>query len=82
MLADAGSWNPRRDTKLQRLHELITRDHTHDKVLVFSQFADTVEYLTAQLRDGSAERPALERLEGVTGNSENPTASGRSLSAR
>ena len=74
VLSDAGAWNPRRDTKLQRLHELITRDHTHDKVLVFSQFADTVDYLTAQLRDGSAERPGLERLEGVTGNSENPTA--------
>ena len=74
VLADAGAWDPRRDTKLRRLQELLTRDHPHDKVLVFSQFADTVDYLTAQLQDGSADRPALERLEGVTGNSENPTA--------
>ena len=80
VLASAGAWAPSRDTKLQRLRELLTRDHPQDKVLVFSQFADTVEYLTAQLRDGSADCPAIERLEGVTGNSENPTAAARRFS--
>ncbi len=74
VLAEAGEWEPRHDTKLQRLHDLLTRDHPEDKVLVFSQFADTVDYLTEQLRDGATERPALEQLEGVTGNSESPTA--------
>ena len=74
VLADAGEWEPRHDTKLQRLHDVLTRDHPDDKVLVFSQFADTVDYLTAQLQDGSAERPAIDQLEAVTGNSENPTS--------
>ncbi len=74
VLAESGKWDPRRDTKLRRLHELLTRDHPSDKVLVFSQFADTVDYVTAQLRGGFADGPAVERLEGVTGDSENPTA--------
>ena len=80
VLADAGPWDPNRDTKLQRLRELLTRDHPYDKVLVFSQFADTVDYVTAQLRDGATSRPAVEKLEGVTGNSENPTAAARRFS--
>lgn len=74
VLADAGEWEPRHDTKLQRLHDVLSRDHPDDKVLVFSQFADTVDYLTTELQDGSAERPAVDQLEAVTGNSENPTA--------
>src|SRR3712207_7777033 len=38
------------------------------KVLVFTQFADTVGYLTEQLK-----RRGVDSLEGVTGDSENPT---------
>ena len=49
-------------------------------MLVFSQFADTVDYLAAQLRNGSTEGPAIEGLEGVTGNSENPTAAAQRFS--
>ena len=80
LLADAGSWDPSRDAKLSRLHRLLTADHPHEKVLVFSQFADTVDYLTAQLTDGTGERSTIERLEGVTGNSKNPTAAARRFS--
>ena len=80
VLADAGSWEPSRDAKLSRLHQLLAADHPHEKVLVFSQFADTVDYLTAQLADGTVERPAIERLEGVTGNSNNPTDAARRFS--
>ena len=80
ILADAGPWDPNRDAKLRRLRQLLTRDHPQDKVLVFSQFADTVDYLTAQLRDGSADHPAIERLDGVTGNSKNPTSAAQRFS--
>jgi ERCC4-related helicase len=50
--------------------------HRHEKVLVFSQFADTVEYLTGELR-----RRGVQRKRGVTGDAPDPlrwrTASAR-----
>jgi len=44
-----GEWDPRKDTKLRLLEELIVKSHPKEKVLVFSQFADTVEYLLKEL---------------------------------
>ena len=46
----AGEWNPDEDAKLDALHALLTRMHPDDKVLVFTQFADTALYLGEQLR--------------------------------
>jgi len=62
-------WNPADDTKLRALHHLITELHPAEKILVFTQFADTAAYLAAelQMRGVSALRP-------VTGNSDDPTA--------
>ena len=42
-------WKPERDAKLAKLHELIVDKHPHKKIIVFTQFADTVSYLTEQL---------------------------------
>ena len=39
----AGDWNPAKDQKLAELQKLLTKKHPNEKVLVFSQFADTVE---------------------------------------
>ncbi|MBZ0315263.1 MAG: NgoFVII family restriction endonuclease [Anaerolineae bacterium] len=64
----SGGWNPDEDTKLQALFDLIARRHSNEKVLVFSQFADTVRYLEYEL----AER-GVDQLMGVTGQSSNPT---------
>jgi superfamily II DNA/RNA helicase len=50
------------------LFELLTQTHPSEKVLVFTQFADTVNYLTAELK-----RMGLKQMEGVTGDNENPT---------
>lgn len=63
-----GSWDSSLDKKLQSLHELLTVTHPNEKVLVFTQFADTVSYLTDALRS-----LGVEKLRGVTGESENPT---------
>ncbi len=63
-----GSWDPDKDRKLDELERLLTIEHPDKKVLVFTQFADTVGYLTEQLKDRG-----VDRLEGVTGDSENPT---------
>lgn len=69
ILADCGEWSAAADAKLDALDDLLRRQHPTDKVLIFSQFADTVDYLAAQLR-----QRGLERVAGVTGVSGDPTA--------
>jgi superfamily II DNA or RNA helicase len=69
VLGLCGDWDPAADAKLQALVALLRDQHPSDKVLVFSQFADTVRYLEAQL-----EAHAIERMAGATGYSSDPTA--------
>jgi superfamily II DNA or RNA helicase len=69
VLKHAGTWDTARDAKLQALLRLLAEKHPQQKVLVFSQFADTVEYLEAQLR-----ARGVASVAGVTGDTENPTA--------
>lgn len=68
VLKKAGDWSAARDAKLQALVSLLTVQHSEDKVLVFSQFADTVEYLTEHLK-----ARGLRAVEGVTGDTFDPT---------
>ena len=49
VLVQAGGWHPERDTKLQALRQLVAQEHPREKVLVFSQFADTASYLGEHL---------------------------------
>jgi len=42
-------WQPLTDRKLQALYSLITDKHKHDKIIVFTQFADTANYLYTEL---------------------------------
>ncbi|MDD5675055.1 MAG: helicase-related protein, partial [Chitinivibrionales bacterium] len=64
----AGNWEPGNDAKLLALKELIEETHPKEKVLVFSQFADTIRYLGRQLKE-----MGIKRLAAVTGGSDNPT---------
>ena len=75
ILKEHGSWQPRRDAKLGALHALLTKTYPEHKVLVFSQFADTVRYIKEQL-----EARGLEGVAGVTGDSEDPTKSAQRFS--
>ena len=68
LLQTYGAWDPHHDAKLDSLHTLLTETFPDQKVLVFSQFADTVFYLEAQLK-----RRGVQALAGVTGNSADPT---------
>jgi len=68
VLHRCGEWNPARDAKLATLIRLITHTHRGEKLIVFSQFADTVRYLATQLQ-----ARGVDRLVGVTGATENPT---------
>jgi superfamily II DNA or RNA helicase len=69
VLSKAGAWNPKLDTKLDALFNLLTKKHPKEKVLLFTQFADTVYYLESQLK-----ARGLTKIEGVTGDSADPTA--------
>ena len=64
-----GDWNVAEDTKLAALHRLISADHAQEKVLIFSQFADTIRYLQDELN-----RLGTTELEAATGQHDNPTA--------
>ena len=68
LLQTYGTWDPHHDAKLDALHVLLTETFPDQKVLVFSQFADTVYYLEAQLKS-----KGVQALAGVTGNSDDPT---------
>jgi hypothetical protein len=68
VLSKCGEWDPRKDTKLRLLEELIGKSHPKEKVLVFSQFADTVEYLLKEL-----EARGVDHIAGATGDSPDPT---------
>jgi len=68
LLEQSGQWDPHKDAKLQALHKLVTGTHPGEKVLVFTQFADTVYYLESQLKN-----LGVKKLEGVTGDHEDPT---------
>ena len=68
VLNDCGEWVSDNDAKLNALEKLVTESHPHEKVLVFTQFADTVNYLETQLKDRG-----VGKLAGVTGSSSDPT---------
>lgn len=63
-----GPWNEARDTKLKALIDLIRMDHPTDKLLIFTQFADTARYLEEALV-----KAGITSISAVTGQSENPT---------
>jgi superfamily II DNA or RNA helicase len=69
ILHTCGTWDPAKDAKLDALHKLLVRTYPDTKVLVFTQFADTLLYLTRELKGRG-----VQKLEGVSGGTENPTA--------
>ncbi len=69
LLNSFGNWDAGKDAKLNALFDLLTSKHPNDKVLIFSQFADTVHYLERELQ-----KRGLEKVSGVTGDNENPTS--------
>jgi hypothetical protein len=75
ILEMAGNWRPEKDEKLNELVKLLTKKHPGDKVLVFSQFSDTVLYLNHQLQARGIKDFAC-----VTGDTENPSAVARRFS--
>jgi len=68
VLHKCGQWKPEEDDKLTVLYDFLVHVHPKQKVLVFTQFADTVRYITAQLN-----KRLVSSIAGATGNSSDPT---------
>ena len=68
MLDQFGDWDASRDAKLGALHQVLMDEYPDQKVLVFTQFADTVRYLEHQLK-----ARGVARMAAVTGDSDDPT---------
>ncbi|HBX51252.1 MAG: NgoFVII family restriction endonuclease [Bacteroidetes bacterium RIFOXYA12_FULL_35_11] len=62
-------WNANEDRKLNALYKLINKKHNKEKVLIFTQYADTAYYLCDELK-----KRGLQKVECVTGNNESPTS--------
>jgi superfamily II DNA or RNA helicase len=63
-----GEWRAAEDRKLDALAALINKKHKDEKLLIFTQFADTVRYLSRELK-----RRGIGLVAGASGASENPT---------
>jgi hypothetical protein len=69
LLRSQGEWDPAQDHKLQALRNLLTQTHGKDKVLIFTQFADTARYLAREAR-----KAGITHVEVATGASADPYA--------
>jgi len=77
LLESIGEWNPSNDAKLAALEKLLTHTHPRDKVLIFTQFADTAQYLERQLV-----ARGIRDLAVVTSQTQDPVALARRFSPR
>ncbi|MDW8352183.1 MAG: helicase-related protein [Anaerolineae bacterium] len=71
----ARDWRDEEDPKFARLLELVRREHKRDKVLVFTQFADTAKALGRYLRS-----QGVSDLGVVTSETDDPSALARRFS--
>jgi superfamily II DNA or RNA helicase len=68
VLKKCGDWDPAKDSKLSALINLLQKKHPNEKIIIFTQFADTVRYLESQLKSRG-----IGKMAGVTGDSLDPT---------
>ncbi len=68
ILHQSGAWDPAGDTKLDALERLVCQVYPDRKLLIFSQFADTVSYLETELH-----RRGIGGVAAATGRSADPT---------
>jgi superfamily II DNA or RNA helicase len=77
MLRQFGIWDQSRDSKLDALQELLEKTHPNEKVLVFSEYADTAIYVAKAL-----EKRGVKSVAAVTGDNDDPTRLARRFSPR
>ena len=69
MILLCDKWNPQTDQKLNCLEKLLNKTHKDDKVLIFTQYSDTANYIYRQLR-----KRGFKQIDRATGGSKNPTS--------
>ena len=69
ILTNSGPWDASNDSKLAALERLLVEVHPDEKVLVFTQFADTVTYLEREIQ-----ARGVEGVAGVSGSAQDPTS--------
>jgi superfamily II DNA or RNA helicase len=62
-------WDPKQDRQLNALYDVCTKKHKKDKILIFTQYADTANYLVNEMKSRG-----VDSLECVTGDAEDPTS--------
>ncbi|MGV9949217.1 helicase-related protein [Rhodococcus aetherivorans] len=77
LLDSYGGWEAGRDSKLAALIALITDEHPDEKVLVFTEYKDTADYIGTALRAAGIDNVGV-----ATGDSEDPTALAHRFSPR
>lgn len=68
-------WDAKTDKQVDAFEWLCQKEHKEEKIIVFTQFADTAKYLENELR-----RRGVSDLLCVTGDSENPTEAAKRFS--
>jgi superfamily II DNA or RNA helicase len=70
-------WPDTTDSKLERLVKLLQKDHQDDKVLIFTEYKDTADYVAASLARRGVTSVGL-----ATGETSDPTALAQRFSPR
>lgn len=70
-----GIWDPSKDSKINALVDLLTQEHPGEKVLVFTEYKDTAEYIAKALHEAGIQNVGL-----ATGDTDNPGAVARRFS--
>lgn len=75
LLGRFGSWDSTRDSKINALVDLLRNEHPQEKVLVFTEYVDTAEYVAAALKDAG-----IDNVDMISGNTDNPSTLARRFS--
>ena len=75
LLDSFGAWDAAKDSKVNALVDLLRDKHAGDKVLVFTEYADTAMYVAQALKDAGIPNVGL-----ASGDSEDPAAIARRFS--
>jgi superfamily II DNA or RNA helicase len=63
------NWSAGEDKQLNALNELTSKKFRHEKVLVFTQYADTAKYIATELK-----KRGVAKVDCVTGDNDDPTS--------
>lgn len=68
LLNEFGAWTTGADSKLAEILELLTETHPDEKVLIFTEYKDTANYIAGALKAAGIDRVGI-----ASGDTNNPT---------